>query len=189
MTERCPWCGTDPLYVKYHDEEWGAPVHDERRHFEFLLLETMQAGLSWYTILSKRENFRAAFDGFDWAKVLGYGEDKIASLMEDKGIIRNRAKILGAVRNAQAFARTAGEFGSFDAYLWSWTGGVPLVNHWGSMAEIPTVSELSDRVAADMKKRGFCYVGSTTIYSHLQAVGVINDHLPGCFRWAEVQSL
>lgn len=173
--------------MRYHDEEWGEPVHDERKHFEFLLLETMQAGLSWYTILSKRENFRAAFDDFDWMKVRGYGDEKIAALLENKGIIRNRAKILGAIKNAEAFTRTAEEFGSFDAYLWSWTGGKPLVNRWESLAEIPTVSDLSDRVAGDLKKRGFSYVGSTTIYSHLQAVGVINDHLTSCFRWAQLQ--
>ncbi|HWR12488.1 MAG TPA: DNA-3-methyladenine glycosylase I [Rectinemataceae bacterium] len=185
--ERCSWCGTDPLYLSYHDEEWGSPVHDERRHFEFLLLETMQAGLSWYTILSKRENFRAAFDGFDWKKIRDYGDDKIAALMEDKGIIRNRAKIVGAIKNAGAFARTAEEFGSFDAYIWSWTDGKPLVNRWKTLSEIPTVSELSDRVAGDMKKRGFSYVGSVTIYSHLQAIGIINDHLTSCFRWAKLQ--
>jgi len=184
---RCAWCGTDPLYLRYHDEEWGTPVHDERKHFEFLLLETMQAGLSWRTILGKRENFRKAFDDFNWVKVMSYDEGKIASLMEDKGIIRNRAKILGAVRNAMAFAAVADEFGSFDAYLWSWTGGKPLVNHWETMAEIPVVSGLSDEVAKDMKKRGFSYVGSTTIYSHLQAVGVINDHLTSCFRWKQLQ--
>lgn len=183
---RCSWCGEDPLYVRYHDEEWGRPVHEERKHFEFLLLETMQAGLSWRTILGKRENFRAAFDGFDWTKVMRYDEAKILSLLDDKGIIRNRAKIEGAVKNAKAFARTAEEFGSFDAYLWSWTGGKPLVNHWRTVAEIPTVSELSDRVAGDMKKRGFSYVGSTTIYSHLQAIGIINDHLVSCYRWAQL---
>lgn len=186
--ERCPWCGTDPLYRRYHDEEWGLPLHDERRHFEFLLLETMQAGLSWRTILGKRENFRAAFDDFDWRKVSRYGEEKIALLLRDAGIIRNRAKIEGAVKNAAAFARVAREFGSFDAYIWSWTKGRPLVNRWTAMSEVPSVSELSDRAAADMKKRGFAYVGSTTIYAHLQAIGVINDHLTSCFRWAEVQA-
>lgn len=185
--ERCPWCGNDPLYLRYHDEEWGTPVHDERRHFEFLFLETMQAGLSWRTILGKRENFRAAFDGFDWRKIARYGEVKIASLMEDRGIIRNRAKIEGAIRNAAAFARTAEEFGTFDAYIWAWTGGRPIVNRWGKTSKLPATSDLSDRVAFDMKKRGFSYVGSTTIYAHLQAIGIVNDHLTCCFRWAKLQ--
>lgn len=184
---RCPWSGTDPLYVRYHDEEWGSPVHDEHRHFEFLLLETMQAGLSWRTILYKRENFRAAFDNFDCEKVAGYGEAKVEALLGDAGIIRNRAKIQGAVRNAKAFMATAAEFGSFDAYIWSWTGGEPVLNRWETMAEIPTSSPLSDRVAADMKRRGFAYVGTTTIYAHLQAIGIINDHLTSCFRWQVLQ--
>jgi len=173
--------------VRYHDEEWGSPIHDEHRHFEFLLLETMQAGLSWRTILGKRENFRAAFDGFDCEKVAGYGDAKIEALLNDAGIIRNRAKILGAVRNAKAFLATAAEFGSFDAYIWSWSGGEPVVNRWETMAEIPASSPLSDRVAADMKRRGFAYVGTTTIYAHLQAIGIINDHLTSCFRWHALQ--
>ncbi len=183
---RCPWCGTDPLYLKYHDEEWGAPVHDEQRHFEFLLLETMQAGLSWRCVLGKREAFRKAFDGFDVTKVAAYGAPKIESLLQDPGIIRNRRKIEGAVKNARAFIRVAEEFGGFDAYIWSWTQGKSHVNRWRSMAEIPTLSPLSDALAADMKKRGFSYVGSTTIYAHLQAIGVINDHLESCFRWKEL---
>ena len=184
--QRCPWCGTDPLYLHYHDKEWGSPVHDEQLHFEFLLLETMQAGLSWRCVLGKREAFRLAFDDFDVKKVAAYTEAKIDSLMQNPGIIRNRRKIEGAVKNAQAFIRTAEEFGSFDAYIWSWTKGRPLVNRWSSMKEVPAVSSLSDRVAADMKKRGFSYVGSTTIYAHLQAIGVINDHLESCFRWKEL---
>jgi DNA-3-methyladenine glycosylase I len=184
--QRCPWCGTDPLYLSYHDTEWGSPVHDEQRHFEFLLLETMQAGLSWRCILGKREAFRKAFDGFDVAKVAAYSGMKIESLVQNPGIIRNRRKIEGAVKNAQGFIRTAEEFGSFDAYIWSWTKGRPLVNRWRSMTEVPAVSSLSDAVAADMKKRGFSYVGSTTIYAHLQAIGVINDHLESCFRWKEL---
>jgi DNA-3-methyladenine glycosylase I len=184
--QRCPWCGTDPLYLSYHDTEWGSPIHDEQRHFEFLLLETMQAGLSWRCILGKREAFRKAFDGFDVAKVAAYSGMKIESLVQNPGIIRNRRKIEGAVKNAQGFIRTAEEFGSFDAYIWSWTKGRPLVNRWRSMTEVPAVSSLSDAVAADMKKRGFSYVGSTTIYAHLQAIGVINDHLESCFRWKEL---
>ena len=184
--QRCPWCGADPLYLRYHDEEWGSPLHDEQRHFEFLLLETMQAGLSWRCVLGKREAFRQAFDGFDVAKVAAYTEIKIESLLRNPGIIRNRRKIEGAVKNARAFIRTAEEFGSFDAYIWSWTQGKPLVNHWRSMVQVPSLSPLSDAVAADMKKRGFSYVGSTTIYAHLQAIGVINDHLKSCYRWKEL---
>lgn len=184
--QRCPWCSADPMYLRYHDEEWGTPLHDEQRHFEFLLLETMQAGLSWRCILGKREAFRQAFDGFDVAKVAAYTEIKIESLLRNPGIIRNRRKIEGAVKNARAFMRTAEEFGSFDAYIWSWTQGKPLVNHWRSMAQVPSLSPLSDAVAADMKKRGFSYVGSTTIYAHLQAIGVINDHLKSCYRWKEL---
>ncbi|MDD2561620.1 MAG: DNA-3-methyladenine glycosylase I [Eubacteriales bacterium] len=184
--QRCPWCGADPMYLRYHDEEWGTPLHDEQRHFEFLLLETMQAGLSWRCILGKREAFRQAFDGFEVAKVAAYTEIKIESLLRNPGIIRNRRKIEGAVKNARAFMRTAEEFGSFDAYIWSWTQGKPLVNHWRSMAQVPSLSPLSDAVAADMKKRGFSYVGSTTIYAHLQAIGVINDHLKSCYRWKEL---
>lgn len=187
--QRCPWCGADPMYLRYHDEEWGTPLHDEQRHFEFLLLETMQAGLSWRCILGKREAFRQAFDGFDVAKVAAYTEIKIESLLRNPGIIRNRRKIEGAVKNARAFMRTAEEFGSFDAYIWSWTQGKPLVNHWRSMAQVPSLSPLSDAVAADMKKRGFSYVGSTTIYAHLQAIGVINDHLKSCYRWKELSQL
>ena len=183
---RCPWCGEDPLYVAYHDQEWGQPLHDEAKHFEFLLLETMQAGLSWRTILGKREGFRAAFDHFDWMKIAHYGDKKIAELLENPGIIRNKAKILGAVKNAQAFERIREEFGTFDAYIWSWTDRKPVINRWTSLAELPVKTELSDRISADMKARGFAYVGSTTIYAHLQAIGVVNDHLLGCFRWAEL---
>lgn len=183
---RCPWCGEDPLYVAYHDQEWGKPLHDEAKHFEFLLLETMQAGLSWRTILGKREGFRAAFDHFDWLKIARYGDKKIAELLENPSIIRNKAKILGAIKNAQAFERVREEFGSFDAYIWSWTGGKPIINRWSVLAELPTKTELSDRLSADMKTRGFAYVGSTTIYAHLQAIGVVNDHLVSCFRWAEL---
>lgn len=182
--ERCPWSEKDDLYRAYHDLEWGFPVHDEGKHFEFLLLETMQAGLSWYTILRKRENFRAAFDGFYWEKVSRYGEDKVEALLRDPGIIRNRAKIVGAIRNAAAFARVREEFGSFDAYIWSWTGGERVVGGWTSMSQIPVTTPLSDRVSADLKKRGFAYVGSTTIYAHLQAIGVVDDHLVTCFRRA-----
>jgi DNA-3-methyladenine glycosylase I len=187
--QRCPWCGTDPLYLQYHDMEWGSPLHDEKRHFEFLLLETMQAGLSWRCVLGKREAFKQAFDGFDVEKVATYGAEDIETLLQNSGIIRNRRKIEGAVKNAQAFKRTAEEFSSFDAYIWSWTEGKPLVNHWRSMEQVPTATPLSDAIAADMKKRGFSFVGSTTIYAHLQAIGVINDHLTSCFRWKELNNV
>ncbi|MBN1895272.1 DNA-3-methyladenine glycosylase I [bacterium] len=184
---RCPWCGTDPLYRAYHDLEWGVPVHDETRHFEFLLLETMQAGLSWLIILKKREHFRKAFDGFDFRKIAVYKEKKIQKLMENPGIIRNRKKIEAAVNNARCFMAVQKEFGSFDRYIWNFVKHRPIQNHWKILREIPTGTALSDRISRDMKKRGFRFVGSTIVYSHLQAIGLINDHLTGCFRHAEIK--
>jgi DNA-3-methyladenine glycosylase I len=183
---RCAWCEKDDLYRAYHDEEWGSPVHDERKHFEFLLLETMQAGLSWYTILAKRERFRKAFDDFNYAKIARYDPAKIGELLNDPGIIRNRRKIEGAVRNARAFIDIQKEFGSFDAYIWSWVDGQPILNKWKSSDKIPVTSGLSDALSKDLKERGFAFVGSTTVYSHLQAIGVINDHVVDCFRWKEL---
>ncbi|MEW6548224.1 MAG: DNA-3-methyladenine glycosylase I [Spirochaetota bacterium] len=185
--ERCPWCGTDPLYLRYHDEEWGTPLHDEGRHFEFLLLETQQAGLSWITILRKREAYRKAFSGFDPRKVALYGEAEVQALLENPGIIRNRRKIEAAIKNAQAFLAIQKEFGSFDAWIWSFTQGKPLVNRWTEPRQIPVTTELSDRVSAEMKKRGFSFVGSTTIYAHLQAIGVVDDHLTRCFRHSDAR--
>lgn len=182
MMERCPWCGTDPEYIAYHDDEWGVPVHDEVRHFEFLLLETQQAGLSWKTVLRKREAYRAAFAGFDPVEVAGFPDEAVDSLAANPGLIRNRAKLSAALTNARAFLATAREFGSFDAYLWHFTGGKTIVNEWTSLSMIPATTALSDRVSADMKRRGFRFVGSTTIYAHLQAVGIVNDHLTSCFR-------
>lgn len=179
---RCPWCEKDDLYRAYHDLEWGVPVHDDAKHFEFLLLETMQAGLSWYGILSRREGFRAAFDGFDWHRIAEYGEGRVAALMADARIIRNRRKIEGAIRNARAFEAVRREWRSFDAYIWSWTDGQVVRGDWTDMRQIPVTTALSDRVAADMKSRGFAFVGSTTIYAHLQAIGVVDDHLVSCFR-------
>lgn len=184
--ERCPWCGSDPLYVAYHDEEWGVPCRDEARHFEFLLLETQQAGLSWLTILRKREAYRRAFAGFDPEAVARFGDADLDRLLLDPGIVRNRRKLEGAVRNARAFLSVRGEFGSFDTYLWSFVEGRPLVNRWSETREIPVTTPLSDRLAADLKRRGFAFVGSTTIYAHLQAVGLVNDHLVSCPRWAEL---
>jgi DNA-3-methyladenine glycosylase I len=185
---RCPWCGTDPLYVAYHDTEWGVPVHDERMHFEFLVLEAAQAGLSWITILRRREGYRKAYEGFDPAKVAEYGEKKVKSLLEDAGIIRNRKKIESSINNARHFLSVQQEFESFDRYLWSFVDHAPLVNAWKELKDIPPRSELSDTVSKDLKKRGFSFVGSTIVYAHLQAVGVVNDHLVECFRYEEIKS-
>ncbi|MCT8977765.1 DNA-3-methyladenine glycosylase I [Clostridium sp. CX1] len=180
--ERCSWCGTDPIYIKYHDEEWGVPVHDERKHFEFLVLESAQAGLSWITILRKRENYRKAYDNFAPEKVALYSEEKINELLENQGIIRNRRKIEASVNNAQMFLKIQEEFGSFDNYIWKFVDYNPIVNHWESLSEVPASSELSDRVSKDLKRRGFKFLGSIIVYSHLQATGIINDHITGCFR-------
>lgn len=179
---RCSWCESDDLYRKYHDEEWGVPVHDDRKHFEFLLLESAQAGLSWLTILRKREGYRRAFDGFDPEKIAAYGEEKLRALMEDSGIVRNRRKIEAAVVNARKFLEIQREFGSFDRYIWGFVGGKPVVGHYGSLDEIPARTELSDRVSGDLKKRGFKFVGSVIVYAHLQATGLVNDHIDACFR-------
>ena len=179
---RCPWCGTDELYVRYHDEEWGVPTHDDRRHFEFLVLESAQAGLSWITILRKRENYRKAYRGFDPAKVARFAARDVERLMGNAGIVRNRAKIEASISNARLFLALQRERGSFDAYLWGWTGGRPVVNRWKALADIPARTELSDAVAKDLKARGFRFLGSTIMYSHLQAVGVVDDHLASCFR-------
>lgn len=179
---RCGWCGTDELYVRYHDEEWGVPVHDDIKHFEFLTLESAQAGLSWLTILRKRENYRLAYDGFDPEKVAAYGEEKIGALLSNPGIIRNRRKIEASVNNARKFLDIQKEFGSFDRYIWSFTGGKPVVGSYQSVSEIPASSELSDRISKDLKSRGFKFLGTIIIYSHLQAVGLINDHIDACFR-------
>ncbi len=186
MITRCAWPGDDPLYQAYHDREWGAPVHNDRRLFEFLILEGMQAGLSWITILRKRENFSRAFDGFDVLKVASYGEDKIAGLLADPGIIRNRQKIQAAVLNAQAFLKVQAEFGSFDAYIWRFTQGKPLQNHWASLSEIPAKTALSETISKDLLQRGFRFVGPTIVYAHMQATGMVNDHTVDCFRYAEL---
>lgn len=183
---RCPWCGNDPLYVQYHDEEWGVPVKDDGKLFEFLTLETFQAGLSWITVLRKRENFRKAFDNFDYKKIAKYSEDKVESLKQDAGIIRNGAKINAAISNAQAFMKVQDEFGSFSNYIWGFTNNKPLVNKRKKIGELPASTELSDTISKDLKKRGFKFVGSTVVYAHLQATGQINDHLVDCFRYNEV---
>jgi len=183
---RCPWCGADPLYVAYHDEEWGCPLHDEGRHFEFLLLETQQAGLSWRCILGKREAFRKAYASFDPEKVARFTEARVERLLANPGIIRNRRKVEAAIKNARAFLATVEEFGSFDAYIWRFVDGRPRVNSWKSISRIPVTTPDSDALAADLKARGFAFVGSTTIYAHMQAIGMVNDHLTSCFRWAEL---
>lgn len=178
---RCGWAGTDELYVKYHDEEWGKPVHDDRTLFEFLILEGAQAGLSWITILRKRGNYRAAYDGFDPEKVAAYGDAKVEELLQNPGIVRNRLKVSASIRNAKHFLEIQKEFGSFDRYLWAHVGFKPVVGDWTDFRQAPCRTELSDRLSRDLAKRGFSFVGSTIIYSYLQAVGVVNDHENGCF--------
>lgn len=184
MTEimRCAWAGDDPLYRQYHDEEWGMPVHDDRHLFEMLNLEGAQAGLSWRTILYKRQNYRAAFDQFDAATIAGYDEDKIAALLSDPGIVRNRLKVRAVVRNAQAFLRTQAEFGSFDRFIWQFVGGAPIVNTWHSLSEIPAQTVEAQAMSKELKRRGFTFVGPTICYAFMQAVGMVNDHTVECFR-------
>jgi len=185
---RCGWAGTDPLYVAYHDEEWGVPAHDDRTLFEFLILEGAQAGLSWSTILKKRDNYRRAFDGFDPAAVAAYDEARIAALLADPGIVRNRLKVRAAVRNAQSYLRVQQEFGRFDTYVWGFVGGRPIVNHWQSLREVPAETAESRALSQDLQRRGFTFVGPTIIYAYMQAVGMVNDHLVRCFRHAELAS-
>ncbi len=185
---RCPWAGTDPLYIAYHDQEWGAPVHDDRVHFEFLILEGAQAGLSWSTILKKRDHYRRAFDGFDPALVALYDEAKTAALLNDAGIVRNRLKIRAAIQNAGCFLQIQREFGSFDHYVWSYVGGRPIVNTWHSLSQVPAETAESRALSKDLKRRGFSFVGPTIMYAHMQATGLVNDHLTGCFRFHELQS-
>ena len=184
---RCPWATNDPLYLAYHDEEWGVPVHDDRTLFEFLLLEGAQAGLSWITILRKRDAYRRAFANFDPAAVAAFDEERIAALLADPGIVRNRLKIRAAVDNARAFLALQGEWGSFDAYVWGFVGGQPIVNQWKSLREVPAETAESRALSADLKRRGFRFVGPTIIYAYMQAVGMVNDHLVTCFRHAPVR--
>lgn len=183
---RCAWCGEDPLYVAYHDQEWGKPVWEDKTLFEFLILETFQAGLSWITILRKRENFREAFDHFDYKKIAGYDEEKYEALMENPGIIRNRLKIRSAISNAVAFMKIQEEFGSFSDYIWAFVDQKPVVNEWKSMKDLPARTEISDLISKDLKKRGFKFVGSTVVYAHMQATGMVNDHVTDCFRYPEL---
>lgn len=183
--KRCDWCEKDDLYRKYHDEEWGKPIYDDETIFEFLVLESFQAGLSWYTVLVKRENFRNAFDNFDYKKISEYTDEKIEQLMQNTGIIRNRLKILATINNAKKFQEVQKEFESFSKYIWGFTGGTSISNLPKTLKDIPATTETSDRLAKDLKKRGFKFLGSTVVYAHMQATGMVNDHLLDChFRHA-----
>jgi DNA-3-methyladenine glycosylase I len=187
MKTRCPWPSDDKLMIKYHDKEWGVPLHNDRKLFEFLILEGFQAGLSWRTILHKRENFRKAFDDFDFNKVAKYNKRKISSLLNDAGIVRNKLKIEGAITNAKAFLQVRKEFGTFDKYIWSFVDGKPIQNKFKSLKQLPAKTELSDKISEDLKKRGFKFVGSTIVYAHMQATGMVNDHIKTCYRHEEVK--
>lgn len=189
MKNRCEWCGSDPLYVSYHDNEWGVPVHDDRLHFEMIVLDGAQAGLSWITILKRRESYREAFDNFDPEKVSRYSDRKIEELLKNPGIIRNRLKVKSAVQNAKEFLRIQSEFGTFNEYIWHFTGHKTIQNKWKRMSELPATSPESDRMSKDLKKRGFSFVGSTICYAYMQAAGMVNDHVTDCFRYREVARL
>ncbi|MDX1627374.1 MAG: DNA-3-methyladenine glycosylase I [Fulvivirga sp.] len=187
MKNRCEWAeGQFDQYIKYHDEEWGVPVHDDQKHFEFLILEGAQAGLSWATILKRREGYRKAFADFEVEKVAQYDEDKIQELLKDEGIIRNKLKVRSAVNNAQRFLEVQKEFCSFDQYIWSFVDGQPIINEWKKLSEVPATSAESDALSKDLKKRGFKFMGSTIMYAHMQACGLVNDHTTDCFRYKEV---
>ena len=183
---RCSWSASDPLYIRYHDEEWGVPVHDDRKIFEFLVLEGAQAGLSWLTVLKKRENYRKAFDGFDYKKITKYDSKKINKLLEDPGIIRNRLKVNSVVNNAKAFMEVQKEFGTFDSYIWQFVGGKPIRNRWKSIKQLPAHTKESDIMSKDLLRRGFKFVGTTICYSHMQATGMVNDHIVSCFRYKQL---
>ena len=189
MQKRCTWCGDDPLYVKYHDEEWGVPVKDDQTLFEFITLEGAQAGLAWITVLRKREDYRALFDNFDAHKIARYSDKKLDKLLLDPRIIRNRLKVYGARKNAKAFLKVQKEQGSFSDYMWGFVDGRPITNSWKSMSDLPSTTPLSDTISKDMKKRGFTFVGPTIIYAHMQACGMINDHSIDCFRHRECTRL
>ncbi len=180
---RCPWCLATEAYIRYHDEEWGVPVHDDLKHFEFLILEGAQAGLSWLTVLNKRQGYRKAFAGFDPEKVARFTPSRIEKLLQDSGIIRNRAKVNSAVNNARQFLKVQKEFGSFDRYIWGFVGGKPKVHKWKSIKQVPPTSKESEALSKDLIKRGFKFTGSTVVYAHMQACGLVNDHLLDCFRY------
>lgn len=183
MKNRCFWVNSDELYIDYHDNEWGTPVYDDATLFEFLVLETFQAGLSWITILKKRENFRKAFDNFDYKKIAHYADDKYDSLLQDAGIIRNKLKVRSAITNAQLFMEVQKEYGSFSKFIWSYVDGKPIINKFEKRAEVPATTELSDKISKDLKKLGFKFVGSTVMYAYMQAVGMVNDHTTDCFKY------
>lgn len=189
LAKRCSWCGDDDLYVRYHDEEWGVPLRDDRALFEFLVLEGAQAGLAWITVLRKREGYRAAFDNFDPAKVARYSDRTLQRLLNNPRIVRNRLKVFSTRQNARAFLAVQEEWGSFSNYIWHFVDGKPVQNRWRSMAEVPATSPLSDRISKDLKRRGFSFVGTTIVYAHMQATGMVNDHLASCFRHAECREL
>jgi DNA-3-methyladenine glycosylase I len=189
VTKRCAWCGDDPLYVRYHDEEWGVPVRDDPTLFEFLILEGAQAGLAWITILRKREGYRALFDGFDAQKIARYTDKKLDKILTDPRIVRNRLKVYGARKNAQAFLKVQEEKGSFANYIWDFVDGQPIQNQPKSLREVPATTEVSNRLSKDMKKRGFTFVGPTIMYAYMQATGMVNDHTTECFRHRECRQL
>ena len=189
MKKRCEWCGDEPIYLEYHDKEWGVPVHDDRQHFEMIILEGAQAGLSWITILKRRDTYREAFDNFIPEKVARYTAKKIEKLLQNPGIIRNKLKVNSAVTNAKAFLDIQKEFGSFDKYIWQFTGNKTIQNKWKSLKEIPAKTAESDAMSKDLKKRGFSFVGSTICYAYMQSVGMVNDHTTDCFRYKEVKKL
>ena len=188
MVKRCGWCGDDELYVRYHDEEWGVPLRDDRALFEFLVLEGAQAGLAWITVLRKREGYRAVFDNFEPGKVARYSDRRLNQLLENPRIIRNRLKVFSARQNARAFLAVQEEWGSFADYIWHFVDGKPVQNRWRRMADVPATTPLSDRISKDLKGRGFMFVGTTIVYAHMQATGMVNDHVVDCFRHAEVPS-
>ena len=186
MTKRCAWPADNQLMIEYHDHEWGVPLHDDTKIFEFMVLDAFQAGLSWLTIIKKRENFRKAFDDYDVKKIAAYGENEFNRMMNDAGIIRNRLKIMATIENAKQYQKVQHEFGSFDKYIWHFTDGKTVINGWKSIKEIPAKTELSDQISKDLLKRGFKFVGSTIIYAFLQAMGIVNDHTTDCFRYDDL---
>lgn len=187
--KRCAWAGTDPVYIRYHDKVWGVPVHNDRKLFEFLILEGAQAGLSWITVLRKQPAYRKAFDNYDFNKISRYREGKVKQLLNNPGIIRNELKIRSSIRNARAFIEVRREFGTFSKYIWRFVDNTPVNNNWRHMREIPASTDLSDQISKDLKKRGFSFVGSTIVYAHMQATGMVNDHMVGCFRHSEIKAL
>lgn len=189
MKKRCDWCGSEPIYVDYHDKEWGVPVHDDRTHFEMIILDGAQAGLSWITILKRRDGYREAFDNFDIKKVSKYSDKKIEKLLTNPGIIRNRLKVNSAVKNAKAFLEIQKEFGSFDDYIWQFVNHKTIQNKWKKMSHLPAKTAESDAMSKDLKKRGFSFVGSTICYAYMQAAGMVNDHITSCFRYKEIKSI